>query len=153
MAMNRELIGREYRAPELYDVGREHIREFADAIGDTNPVCRSVDAAREAGHPDVVAPPTYLTVLAGRFASLSPTRDPELGLTLSRVVHGEQVFALHRPVYAGDSLLLVSRIADISDAGANERLTTAMEITAADGSLVATVTSTIISRGTASAST
>jgi acyl dehydratase len=149
MAMNRELIGREYGSSETYQVGREHIREFADAIGDTNPICRDAAAAHAAGHRDVVAPPTYLTVLAGRFATLSPTRDPELNLTLSRVVHGEQVFTLHRPVCAGDVLSLTSRIIDISDAGANERLTNAMEITAADGSLVATVTSTIISRGTA----
>jgi acyl dehydratase len=148
MPLNRAFVGREYPAPETYEVGREHIRQFADAIGDQNPVYRDPQAARAAGHPDVIAPPTFLTVLGFRFGMSSPIIDPELGLNYMLVVHGEQKFEHHRPVRAGDVLTSVSRVADIRDAGRNELMTMVTEVTAGD-ERVATLTSTLVSRGTA----
>lgn len=149
MAVSREHIGREYPASTTYEVGREHIRRFAEAIGDLHPAYLEPEAARALGHPDVIAPPTFLTVLNFRFGSEGPTADPTLGLDYSLVVHGEQSFELHRPVVAGDVLRTVTTIADIRDAGRNELITTVQEVTAADGSAVATLRGTIVSRGTA----
>ena len=153
MPLNRDFIGREYPASTTYEVGREHLRRFAEAIGDTNPAYTDPEAARALGHPDVIAPPTYLTVLNFRFALEGPVADPELGLDYSRVVHGEQRFEHHRPVRAGDVLRLVSRIEDIKDAGRNELIAMRLEVTDADGDPVATLRSTIVSRGTAAART
>jgi acyl dehydratase len=149
MPLNRDFIGREYPVKETFEVGREHIRQFADAIGDPNPIYRNPDAARAAGHPDVIAPPTFLTVLGFRAGMDSPVVDPDLGLNYALVVHGEQRFELHRPVRAGDVLSTVTRVADIRDAGRNELMTLVSEVTAADGERVATTTSTLVSRGTA----
>lgn len=151
MPLNRDLVGREYPAGEAYQVGREKIRSFADAIGDGSPLYRDPAAARAAGHPDVIAPPTFLTVLGFRFAGEGPVVDPALGLDYSRVVHGEQRFVHHRPVHAGDVLSVVTRVADIRDAGRNEVMTSVSEVTDADGAAVATLTSTLVSRGTAAA--
>ena len=149
MAVNRDYIGREYPAPTTYEVGREHIRRFADAIGDQHPAYRDPEAARALGHPDVIAPPTFLTVLNFRFTQDGPITDPGLGLDYSRVVHGEQRFELHRPVVAGDVLTSVQRVDDIRDAGRNELITTVTQVTDAGGAPVATLRSTIVSRGTA----
>jgi acyl dehydratase len=149
MPLNRQFVGREYPASTTYEVGREHIRRFAEAIGDANPAYSDREAARALGHPDVVAPPTFLTVLSSRFAAEGPIFDPELGLDYSLVVHGEQRFEHHRPVRAGDVLSVVSRVEDIRDAGRNELVTTVTEVTAADGEPVATVRGTLVSRGTA----
>ncbi|MCA1710142.1 MAG: MaoC family dehydratase N-terminal domain-containing protein [Actinobacteria bacterium] len=148
MPLNRAFVGREYPAPQTYEVGREHIRQFADAIGDANRVYRDPAAAQAAGHPDVIAPPTFLTVLGFRFGMTSPIVDPDLGLNYALVVHGEQKFELHRPVVAGDVLTSVSRVADIRNAGRNELMTMVTEVTAGD-ERVATLTSTLVSRGTA----
>ena len=148
MPLNRAFVGREYPAPDTYEVGREHIRQFADAIGDQNPLYRDPAAARAAGHPDVLAPPTFLTVLGFRFGMSSPIVDPDLGLDYALVVHGEQRFEHHRPVRAGDVLTSVSRVADIRNAGRNELMTMVTEVTAGD-ERVATLTSTLVSRGTA----
>jgi acyl dehydratase len=147
--VNRDFIGRQYPASAPYEVGREHIRRFAEAIGDPNPAYLDPEAARSLGHPDVIAPPTFLTVLNFRFAAEGPIADPALGLDYSLVVHGEQSFELHRPVRAGDVLDSVQSVADIKDAGRNELITTVTEVTAADGEKVATLRSTIVSRGTA----
>ena len=97
----------------------------------------------------MIAPPTFLTVLNFRFAKDGPVADPGLGLDYSLVVHGEQTFELHRPVVAGDVLTSVQRIDDIRDAGRNELITTVTEVSAADGTPVATLRGTIVSRGTA----
>lgn len=151
MPVNREFLGREYPASSTYEVSREHIRGFAEAIGDLHPAYLDPAAARALGHPDVIAPPTFLTVLTFRFAADGPVADPALGLDYSLVVHGEQSFELHRPVVAGDVLRSVSRVEEIRDAGRNELLTTVTEVTGADGGPVATVRSILVSRGTAAA--
>ena len=149
MPINRDFIGREYVATETYEVSRELIRRFADAIGDANPVYRDVEAAKALGHPDVIAPPTFLTVLGFRYAGTGPMSDPSLGLNYALVVHGEQKFVHHRPVRAGDVLSITSSVVDIRDAGRNELMTTKMAITSAEGELVADAFSSIVSRGTA----
>jgi acyl dehydratase len=149
MPVNRDFIGREYPASTTFEVGREHIRRFAQAIGDDNPAYTDPAAAQALGHPDVIAPPTFLTVLNFRFAMEGPIADPALGLDYSLVVHGEQSFELHRPVRAGDVLTTVARVDDIRDAGRNELITTVSEVTDAAGEKVATLRGTIVSRGTA----
>jgi acyl dehydratase len=147
--MDRDYVGREYPASTTFEVGREHVRQFAEAIGDPNPLYRDRAAAQAAGLPDVVAPPTFLTVLAFRFGADSPVADPGLGLDYSLVVHGEQRFDLHRPVHAGDVLSSTQRVAEIRDAGRNELMTLVTDVTDAAGRPVATCTMTLVSRGTA----
>lgn len=149
MPINREFIGRDYPASGTFEVGREHIRSFAVAIGDANPAYVDPAAARALGHPDVIAPPTFLTTLGFRFGLDSPVADPALGLDYSLVVHGEQQFELHRPVHAGDVLSSTQRVEQIKDVGRNELMVMVTEVTAADGEKVATTTMSIVSRGTA----
>ncbi len=147
MPINRDFIGRSTTSSEPFEVTRGDIRRFADAIGDPNPVYRDREAAKALGHPDVVAPPTFLitTSTAGGTPFLA---DPDLGLNYALVVHGEQKFELHRPVYAGDVLDTEVRIADVRDAGRNELMQLVTEVTS-NGERVATATNTIVSRGTA----
>lgn len=148
MPLNREFVGREYSSPDTYEVSREMIRTFADAIGDANPAYRDPAAARALGHPDVVAPPTFLTVLGFRLG-VGPVADPGLGLNYAMVVHGEQRYVHHRPVRPGDVLTATSVVEEIRDAGRNELLTIRQEIRTAQGEQVATAYNTIVSRGTA----
>lgn len=148
MALNPALVGKIYPPTAAYEVGREKIREFATAIGDGNPICHQVEAAQEAGHPDLVAPPTFPFVLSAKAMAMAIV-DPELGLDYSRVVHGEQRFEYERPVFAGDTLVVTSSIEEIGVAGRNEILTTRADLETLDGELVARTYSVIISRGTA----
>jgi len=149
MPINRDFIGREYPASETYEVSRELIRRFAGAIGDANPAYTDIEAAKAHGHPDVIAPPTFLTVLGFRYSGHGPLADPSLGLNYALVVHGEQRFVHHRPVRAGDVLTVTSSVVDIRDAGRNELMTTKMAVTTVDGEPIADMFSTIVSRGTA----
>ena len=148
MPLDPSFIGKRYPPSESYLVSREKIVEFADAVGDPNPAYRNVDAARALGHPDVVAPPTFLVVLTMR-ASAQVIFDPELGLDYSMVVHGEQSFAYERPVHAGDELVVVGSVDNIRSVAGNDLLSLRGEVSTTSGELVCTARSTIVSRGTA----
>jgi acyl dehydratase len=117
MAVNSDAIGKTY-APTNYAVGREKVREYARAVGETNPLYLDVDAARAAGHDDVVAPPMFAVVYT--FPSVMPVFfDPELGIDFSRLVHGGQDFEWGPLVVAGDEIATTLTVADISSRGRN----------------------------------
>jgi acyl dehydratase len=148
MPLDPSFAGRSYPPTEPYEVGREKIREFATAIGDTNPAYHDRRAAQELGHPDVIAPPTFPIVLSMRAAQ-QVVFDPALGLDYSRVVHGEQRFVHTRPVRAGDVLTVEVTVDNIRSVAGNDMLTTRGEISTVDGEHVCTAYSTLVARGTA----
>ena len=147
MAMNYELKGKEYQEVS-FTVDRERVVQFCDAIGEENPIFRDPDAAKAAGYPEQVAPPTFVTVMQ-IMTSGQVVLDQELGLNYALVVHGEQEYEWSRPVVVGDVLSAVPRIADVYPKGPNEFLVTEAEIRDASGQVVVVARSTLLSRGTA----
>ncbi len=148
MPLDQSFVGRVYPPTPPYEVGREKIREFAEAIGDDNPVYRDRAAAQALGYADVIAPPTFPIVLSMRAAT-QVIADPDLGLDYSKVVHGEQRFSYSRPVQAGDVLQVTVSVESIRSAAGNELITTRGEISTLDGEQVVTAYSTLVARGTA----
>jgi acyl dehydratase len=146
MGINRDFIGRTYPPTEPYEVSRVKIAEFANAIGDLNPIYRDRDAAQSAGHRDVLAPPTFPIVIS-MAGSAQAVMDPGLGINYAMVVHGEQRFSYSRPLYAGDVVTCQSTISEIREARSNVLLTTQTEIKTVDGEHVCTAYSTIVERG------
>jgi acyl dehydratase len=95
-------VGKSY-PPTTYAVGREKIREYAFATGETNPLHLDVEAARSAGYADVVAPPMFAVVYAA--PAVAPGLfDPEVGIDFARMVHGGQEFRWGPLVVAGDEI-------------------------------------------------
>jgi acyl dehydratase len=149
MPLNRDWVGRKAPVGEPAEITRNDIRRFAAAIGDANPLYTDRAAAQAAGYPDVIAPPTFLISASTGGGDGGFIRDPDLRLNFAMVVHGEETFEFDRPVVAGDLLRMEQRIDDITAKGANELLTLVTEVTDAAGAHVATITNTIVSRGTA----
>ncbi|HJS96717.1 MAG TPA: MaoC family dehydratase N-terminal domain-containing protein [Solirubrobacteraceae bacterium] len=115
MAVKTDAIGKTYPAVS-YAVGREKVREYAWAVGETNPVYVDVDAARAAGYADVVAPPMFAVVYAGR--AMSPALfDPEVGINFANMLHAGQEFEWGPVVVAGDEISTVTSVRDISQRG------------------------------------
>jgi acyl dehydratase len=146
MPVSDEFIGRVYPPTPPYEVGREKIREFAEAVNDPNPIYRDAAAARAAGHPDIVAPPTFPIVLTMR-AGHQVIMDPDLGIDYSRVVHGEQRFVHSRPVYAGDVLRVIVTVENARVAAGNDIVSTRSDVETLDGEHVVSAYSTIVARG------
>jgi len=146
MALDPSFVGRSYPPTEPYTVGREKIREFADAIGADEAAYHDPAAAVVLGHPEVIAPPTFPVVVT-MAANQALIDDPALGLDFSRVVHGDQRFAYARPVRAGDRLVCVSTVEEIMSRGGHDFLTTRTEIATDTGEPVVTVWSRLVVRG------
>jgi acyl dehydratase len=98
----------------VYAVGREKVREYAHATGETNPLHLDPEAARAAGYADVVAPPMFAAVYCG--PAIGPAiLDPEVGIDFSRMVHGAQEFEWGPAVVAGDE---ITTTAELEEKGA-----------------------------------
>ncbi|QSB15499.1 MaoC family dehydratase N-terminal domain-containing protein [Natronosporangium hydrolyticum] len=146
MPLNRAYVGRSFPPSGPYLVGREKIREFASAIGADDPIHHDPEAARARGHADVVAPPTF-PIVAGTAAAEQLQTDSELGLDYSRVVHGDQRFSYVRPVVAGDELVSVLTIEEITERAGHEFLNTRIELTTPAGEPVVTLWHKLVVRG------
>jgi acyl dehydratase len=143
-----DLLGTTYPETEPYLVGREKVREFARAVGSTDPASLDPAAARAAGFADVVAPPTFAIVVQERtLAQL--LADERAGIELSRVVHGEQRFVSSRPIVAGDALTARMTVTGVKSLGGNAMITAESEIRDEAGGHVVTAVSTLVVRGDA----
>jgi acyl dehydratase len=97
-----------------YEVGLEKIREYANVIGEANPVHRDREAAKEAGFRDVVAPPMFAVVY--KSGAMGPAMfDPEVGMNFARMLHGSQEFVWGEPVCAGDVITTDVEWKDLSE--------------------------------------
>jgi acyl dehydratase len=148
VGINKDYVGRTFPATAPYEVSRVKVAEFADAIGDPNPLFHDRAAAQAAGYPDVIAPPTFAVVVA-MASSRTAVGDPGLGLNYAMVVHGEQRFDYSRPLHAGDVVTAQSTISAIREVGSITMLTTETQIRTVDGEHVCTGFSTLVERGAA----
>jgi len=146
MAINPDFVGKTFPPSAPYEVSRVKLAEFADAIGDQNPVYRDQSAAQEAGFPDVIAPPTFAIVIT-MTSSARALAEPGLNLNYAMVVHGEQRFEYARPLHAGDVVTAQATISEIRDVGRNSMMTTTTRISTIDGEHVCTAYSTLVERG------
>src|SRR4051812_6198618 len=146
MPLDQSFVGRSGPPPEPYLVGREKIREFARAIGAADAEYHDPEAARAIGYSDVVAPPTF-PVLITMATSRQIIDDPGLGLDYSRGVHGEQKFPYTRPGVAGDALVCVNTLEDITTRGGHAFVTTRTDVSTEAGEPVVTAWSKLVQRG------
>jgi acyl dehydratase len=109
--MDPNVAGKSF-PPYEFRVERGKIKEFADAIGDPNPIYRDPDATAKAGFAGIPAPPTLLRT----FLYETPASKDALAIQdWSYIVHGEQEFEYFVPVVAGDVLTAQDRIASITE--------------------------------------
>jgi acyl dehydratase len=99
-------------APHTYVVGREKIREYAHAVGETDPLHLDLDAARAAGHSDLVAPPMFAVVYCAA-AIEQALFDPEIGIDFEMLLHSGQEFEWGPLVVAGDEITTTVALAEV----------------------------------------
>lgn len=146
--IDRKFIG--WELPEsLWEVEKGRLRFFAKAIGESNPAYLDEAAARAAGYRASPAPPTFL------FCALTDSGTVEsvlekLGVNIGRILHGEQQFTYHMPIYVGDVLRVRSRITDLYDkkGGALEFIVLDSSFERKDGAKVAESRAVIVVRNT-----
>src|SRR6188474_3598661 len=110
MPVSTAAVGKRY-PPVVYAVGREKVKEYAFAVGETNPVHLDVEAARAAGFRDVVAPPMFAVVYSA--PAMGGPIFEAIGEALPRMVHGGQEFVWGEPVCAGDTITTEASVKEI----------------------------------------
>jgi acyl dehydratase len=109
--LDKSFIGFETQ-PRSVDIEKGQLKNFAKATGETNPVYFDEAAALAAGHPALPAPPTFLFCLE----TMAPGPDrvmSKLGVEMGRVLHGEQQFTYGKPIHAGDTITMKTKITDM----------------------------------------
>jgi acyl dehydratase len=132
MPVDASLAGRTFPPTDPYTVTAERVREFAAATG--------------SAYDDAAAPATFPIVVAfGAMTGLM--QDPDVGIALHRVVHGEQRFTYTRPVAVGDVLTAELTVDSLRQIGGADIIGTRSEITDGEGLPVCTAFATLVHRG------
>jgi acyl dehydratase len=134
MPISEAHAGRSYPPTPVYEVTAVKIAEFAAALGDDNP-------AYDGNVP--VAPPTFAAVPAAAAWDVMFT-DPELGLELSHIVHGDQRFSYLRPLRAGDRVTAALTIDKVRIRGAAEIISSTVDVRDLNGELTCTAAATFV---------
>jgi acyl dehydratase len=144
-ALKSDAVGKTY-ASTVYAVGREKIKEYALAVGETNPLHLDPAAARAAGYRDVVAPPMFCVVYSA--PSMGPAIfDPDVGINFALMVHGGQEFVWGPLVVAGDEITTTVSVKSIEQRAGNGFYVFESRSVNQDGEKVCTGTWTNIVRG------
>ena len=132
MAVDAALAGRTFPPTEPYDVTAQALADFATATG----------TPYQPGDP---APTTFPIVVA--FAAMQGLMaDPEVGIELHHVVHGQQKFVTERPVAVGDRLTATLTVSSLRQVAGTDIIGTSSAITDASGALVCTANATLVHR-------
>jgi acyl dehydratase len=139
--INRAVLGKEF-APYAVTVERGKIKEFARAIGDANPFYLNDRVGAASPWGDIIAPPTFAITFRDEAADTNALLR-ELGTDISRVLHGEQEFEIHRPLQPGRTYLCRAKVVDIYEksgkSGPMAFVVRETTITDGDGEIVATM--------------
>ncbi len=129
------------------DVEAGQLRLFALATGEPSAIYSDEAAAKAAGHRAIPAPPTFAFSL-GLLAPAKRGSLVEMSVNIGRVLHGEQAFSYHAPIYAGDRISLKTKVVDIYDkkGGAMEFIVQDTTAHNQDGQLCVTARSVVVVR-------
>lgn len=152
MAIAEEIIGTHYRYEDFFVVGREKIREFAEAVMDDHPAHHDLAAAQELGHDALVASLTFIAV-AGRRVQLEMFKQFDVGINLARVIHRDQKLRFHRPIVAGDELHFDSYLDSVTESHGAVIAELRSEVTDAAGQPVLTTVVTMLGEAVSDADT
>jgi hypothetical protein len=125
------LAGRTFAPTSPFEVTPERVSDFATSTG---------------GSYSGGAVPVTFPIVIAFDAIRALVDDPTSGLSLDRIVHGEQRFSYHRPVRPGDVLTATLSVETVRSIGGSDYIRTVTEIHDSLGELVVTARATLIHR-------
>ena len=143
--LNPENVGRKSEQRKIV-VEHGQLKLFAKAVCETNPIYFDQDAAKAAGHRDILAPPTFGNCLKLLAPSIDLSYE-SLGIDYKRLLHAQEKIEAFQPIYAGDELTLVTEVIDMYEkkGGALQFLVMLTSIHR-QGELVQNLTGTVVMR-------
>lgn len=114
MPLDKSFIDKPF-APFTFEVDKSKIRELAQALGDDNPIFVDDEAARAAGLPGIVAPPTFPTLFKMWGEGGSSTHIKTIGGDVLKLLHGEEEYEYHGLIRPGDVITGQTRVVSIEE--------------------------------------
>ena len=114
MALDKSFIGKSF-PPFTFEVDKSKIRELVQALGEDNPIFTDDQAARSAGLPGIVAPPTFPTLFKMWGEGGNRTLIEAMGGAPLRVLHGEEEYEYHGFIRPGDLITGQSTVISIDE--------------------------------------
>lgn len=143
MGIADEIVGTHFRYPDYFEVGREKVREFANAVQDQHPAHHSEEGAAEHGHDAIIASLTFIAV-AGRRVQLEIFNQFDVPVNMERVLHRDQKLVFHRPIKVGDKLWFDSYLDSVIESHGAILTEVRGEVTDDEGNPVLTSVVTIL---------
>jgi acyl dehydratase len=143
MGIAEEIVGTHFRYPDYFEVGREKVREFANAVQDQHPAHHTEEGAAEHGHDAILASLTFIAV-AGRKVQLEIFNQFDVPVNMERVLHRDQKLIFHRPIKVGDKLWFDSYLDSVIESHGAILTEVRGEVTDDDGNPVMTTVVTIL---------
>lgn len=103
MALKTDIRGMVHQYPDVFVVGREQIRQYANAVKADDPASHDEAAAAALGHTALIAPPTFMSILAVMIQRHF-FQHVDVGLETMQIVQVDQKFKFYRPIKDGDRL-------------------------------------------------
>ena len=143
MALKTDIRGMVYRYPDYFVVGREQLRTFASAVKSEDDASYYEDAAAELGYDNIVAPLTYVSIVA-KIVQADFMRNVDTGYETLQIVQVDQKFIYHKPVLAGDKLWATMEVASVDERFGADIVVTKNHLTNDDGELVLEAYTTVM---------
>lgn len=145
MALKTDIQGMVWPYPEAFVVGREDVRCMANAVKVHDAATFDDSAARQLGHPAVVASLTFPAIFAG-IIQRHFLRHVDVGMDTIQMIQVDQSFRYHRPIYAGDILRGTMHVESVVERFGADIVTTRSVCTDQNGSLVLEARTTMMGR-------
>jgi acyl dehydratase len=143
VALNTDIVGLVWDYPDSWVVGREKVREFATAVKADDPAHFDENAAAELGHDALVAPLTFVTILA-KLVQADFMRKVDTGYDTMQIVQVDQQFLYHKPIVAGDVLHARMVVDSVNERFGADIVVTKNTLTNQHGELVLTAYTTVM---------
>lgn len=135
MALKTDIRGMVWTYPEPFVVGREQIRQYAHSVKANDPTSLDPEAAAAAGHPGLVAGPTFMSIFAVMIQRHF-FQNVDIGFETMQIVQVDQRFLFHRPIGEGDALTGVMHIETVDERFGADIVTTRNVLTDQHGQVV-----------------
>jgi acyl dehydratase len=135
MALKTDIRGMVWKYPDTFVVGREQIRQYANATKVDDPATHDEEAAAALGHDSLVAPLTFVSILAN-LIQRHFFQHVDVGMETMQIVQVDQKFKFHRPIKVGDALTGTMYVESVDERFGADIVTTRNVCATPDGTVV-----------------
>jgi acyl dehydratase len=145
VALSERIVGKHFRYPDHYVVGREKLREYAVAVKNDDAAFFDDAIASELGHEALPAPLTFISVF-GYQAQTAFFADANIGISDMQIVQVDQVLKFMKPIHAGDTLYCDVYVDSVRQAHGTDIIVTKNIVTNDKGDVVQETYTTLAGR-------